>query len=108
MDLALFAERVPSLTKKLMVEALTYYEGREKPPKCSQINLKAFQDQGKMLEQFVTSNLMVLFKRLSLSSGYLSRDPDTWEGNAEYQKPRAVVTGLSVINDHAERAVALV
>ena len=88
-----------------MVRALQL-QGCNEPERHPDINPEIFADDTKSLEQFVTNKSMILFERLSLPSGFLSTDPDTWRDNDEYITAQATINGLKVVNDHAERSGA--
>jgi len=103
--LALFDKRVFSSTKRLMVAALQKVAAA-KPPKRAEIDLSSFQSC--TLDQLVTSNSMNLFHTLKLPTGFLSADPDTWELQESYSLARRRLETLKVVNDIAERAVALI
>ena len=88
-----------------MVGALQL-QGCNEPERHPDINPEIFADDTNSLEQFVTNNSMILFERLSLPSGFLSTEPDTWRDDEEYNTARATMSGLKVVNDHAERSGA--
>lgn len=57
---------------------------------------------------FCTSNSMKLFDTLKLPKGFLDIDPCQWDENPDYIQARVTVQALPVVNDTAERGVALV
>src|SRR6218665_2566106 len=52
---------------------------------------------------FVTQNTKKFFEILGIASDWLKNDPNLWS-----QATRQIVSGLSVVNDRAERGVALI
>jgi hypothetical protein len=103
--LSLFDDRVFSSTKKLMVAAMQK-KGADKPPKRAEVDLKNFQTF--TLDQFVTSNSMNLFHCLNLPSDFLTTDPDIWASQEGYISAKRRLSTLKVVNDTAERGVALI
>ena len=51
---------------------------------------------------------MNLFHRLNLPTDLLSTDPDMWESEDDYSVAERCLTTLTVVNDTAERRVALI
>ena len=51
---------------------------------------------------------MTLFRIMQLSDGIFAVDPDLWEDRDDYKKAADIVENLKVLNDHAERGVALI
>ena len=102
--LSLFDDRV-FLTKRLMIAAMQK-KGADKPPKRAEIDLKDFQIF--TLDQFVTSNSMNLFHCLHLPSDFLATDPDIWASQEGYISAKRHLSTLKVVNDTAERGVALI
>ena len=66
----------------------------------SVINLK--------LRDFVTSNSAKFFEITGISSSFLAKDPTLWSADSDYLRGLQVVTHFKVVNDAAERGVALV
>src|SRR5258705_1876170 len=104
--LALFDSRIPPETKKLML-AVMEEDAPEHPPKRPRIASNAFLgDRG--IEQFCTANSKSLLHIFGLSDEVLSKDPDECREDMTFQHALAAVTGLAVVNDRAERGVALI
>jgi len=60
------------------------------------------------LYTIIRSHSTAALRSLGLNISVLSgTDPHTWEEIAELRKTKAVVTSLKVVNDTAERSVAL-
>jgi len=75
----------------------------EHPPKRPKADSSVFLPQ-KGLEQFCTSNSKTIFRLLQLPTSFLLKDPLSWKDDEEYQ----FVKRLAVVNDRAERGVALI
>jgi len=104
--LALFDQRLPAASKKLMIAAMDDV-APEHPPKRPRVETNAFiGDRG--LEQFCTSNSKKLFDILRIPCGFLTQEPSQWQEDNSYQQAANVVAGLAVCNDRAERGVALI
>lgn len=105
--LAFFDSRVSSSTKRLMISALESREHQDqKNPKRITVDLDSFKN--KNLEDFVTTKTLTIFRMLELSNGFLAVDPDLWEVRDDYKEAMETITSLKVVNDHAERGVALI
>lgn len=102
--LAFFDRGVDATEKRAMVEALCH-EGTEGPPK--RITVDKTTVTNKNLQDFVTHNTRNFFHILSIPDSFLSTDPETWVDNESYVKAEAIVRELRVVNDTAERGVAL-
>jgi len=55
-----------------------------------------------------STNTRRFFQKLGLQDGFLDTDPATWLELEDFQTAAAFVQGIAVINDHAERGVALI
>ena len=51
---------------------------------------------------------IAFFECMELPDGFLQVDPDTWEDREDFKKASEIVHALKVVNDHAERGVALI
>jgi hypothetical protein len=102
--LAFFDRDVDGFEKRAMIEALKH-EGKEYPPK--RISVEPSKITEKRLRDFVTKNTRNFFRILSLPDSFLETDPDTWDTNPDYLLAENVVKELRVVNDTAERGVAL-
>ena len=56
----------------------------------------------------MTSTSKVLFQKLELPSGFLQKDLDIWNDDNDFLRASSIVPELKVVNDHAERSVALI
>ena len=62
----------------------------------------------KSLEDFVTSKSLEMLNSLCVDQSFLEVDPDSWNDSEPYKKARLRVNELRVVNDCAERGVALI
>ena len=89
-----------------MVQALEE-EAPENPPKRPPIPQKTFSN-GHGLEQLVTKDSRSIFCQLTLNHTFLLQDPTSWKTDQHYTMAHSVLGHLSVVNDRAERSVALI
>lgn len=105
--LAFFDSKVSLQCKKKMVKSLKQRDSNEKNFKRAQL-----QDVHKCLElklhDFVSKRTMVFFNCLGISTEFLKEDPETWENLADYKQGLHTVRQFKVVNDNAERGVALI
>ncbi|GBM75039.1 hypothetical protein AVEN_213332-1 [Araneus ventricosus] len=104
--LSLFDSHVPFLTKRKVVEALQNKKGTKNSEKSIVFSLKNFQE--KKCEDFVTKESFKLFKEMNLPQGFLKADPEHWNTNSDYRIALEMVQSIKVVNDHAERGIALI
>lgn len=106
--LALFDPDLPLGVKRDMVQAIDLQEEEdEDPPRKSAVDIKSAALANKTVASFVTPSSKQLFKILDLEAGFLNKDPADWEEDISYQAAASVVRELRVVNDFAERGVAL-
>lgn len=103
--LAFFDERVSDETKTQMVSALQN-DGQEHLKKRTTVDLEVIST--KRLDNFVSSNTMDFFRTLELDTTFLTNPVQTWEQDEVFKKNKATVKSLRVVNDIAERGVALI
>ena len=104
--LALFDKEVDAAAKREMVHAMKENDGQEHAPKRITLHLKSVPD--KTLANFVTKHSVTLLHQLYLSHDFLNADPEDWPERADYQEASSVIHSLKVVNDYAERGVALI
>ena len=109
MTLALFDERVSEETKAAMVEN---FARPPNPVVPKRIDKKIF-DHRAPLESYVTSRSLGIFNLLSTNGqeeakAFLSKSPALWPSDQIYQQMKRNVKQLKVVNDCAERGVALI
>jgi len=101
-----FDQNVSIQVKRDMVAALDK-PGSDHPPKRITIDPTA-SAVGKMtVADFVTRSSRRLFEVLNIESGFLLSDPDDWENRPDYRAATELVRNIKVVNDMAERGVAL-
>ena len=88
-----------------MVTALNN-PGIENPSKRANVEVMAINM--KDLPDFVTANTMHFFEITGLSVDFLSQDPALWENSDTYVSVKTTLSRLRVVNDIAERGVALI
>lgn len=109
---AFFDNRVSSSTKKMMVSAMQMQneekQEQEMDNRTKRITVDLTTFRHKNLEDFVTAKTITLFQRLELPDGFLAVDPALWEFRDDYKQAEETIKALKVVNDHAERGVALI
>ena len=101
--LAFFDSQVPLSMKRLMITAIREGGDDRDPPKHI-VALKSFRE--KKFDDFVTKKSIVV-ERMELLDGFLQVDPEMWD-DRDFQQAMATVRAMSVVNDQAERGVALI
>lgn len=104
--LAFYDREVPMGVKRDMVRALEE-EGSVDSPRRATVELASSVISTKNVANFVTAQSVKFFQILCLDSSFLIKDPSQWEEDAGYIEGKNRVNGLHVINDFAERGVAL-
>lgn len=102
--LAFFDDEVPDDTKRKMVRSLQN-PGAEHPLKRS--TLEPASVKTKHLDDFVTSSSRRFFNITGLPASFLDKDVQTWPDDDNYKSALETVRHLRVVNDIAERGVAL-
>ena len=102
---AFFDDDVTVEEKRKMVIALKEKDGLEEPPKRI---APLLEHMAKYLSDFVTKATRRFFNLLNLSDEILDIDPACWMNNDVYRASQAVVDSVKVVNDLAERGVALI
>lgn len=103
--LAFFDKTVSNETKKQMVTALQK-RGSENP--LRRIKIPDTQIRKMVLSDFVTDNTLRLFAALEIETEFLRTKPNTWHENVQFLNGLQKVKGMKVVNDAAERGVALI
>ena len=104
--LSLFDSRIFPESKRMMLAAMNEVAPGH-PPKRPRIESAAFLGN-RGLEQFCTINSKRLFGHLGLSKVFLCKDPSEWEDDNSFKMASQIVKCLAVVNDRAERGVALI
>lgn len=63
---------------------------------------------GKDISDFVTQGSLYLFELFELDYDFLETDPTLWKSNESYNNCLTVFKDMKVVNDIAERAIALI
>ncbi len=111
--LAFFDSTVPVVMKRAMVSSLDKDGELDVPLRRFVIeprNIERETDQlcSKELSDFVSSNTRKLFVAAGITDDFLKTDPNTWDRNDNYIKAQKIIHNLKVVNDAAERGVALI
>lgn len=92
--LALFDDRVSAATKSKMVDALEDEEDEEDLPSKR--------------AKLVSPKSRIFLQKLAIPTAFLQTPPETWLESVDYQQSQKRVASLAVVNDRAERGVALI
>ncbi|KAG0716436.1 hypothetical protein GWK47_009747 [Chionoecetes opilio] len=80
-----------------------------KEPRTRQANkLPSSQVPAATLPSFTTKNSLRLFEALDIKTDFLSANPRKWQEEESYVEACRRIEGLCVVNDTAERGVALI
>ena len=79
-------------------------EEEDDPPK--RVQLKSVLPPA--LEDFASPKSKCILQHLGVDESFLQEDPATWESNQAFQSGKLKVMNIPVINDVAERGVALI
>lgn len=105
--LAFFDAELPAEEKLHMVKAMKTRAGstqRQLKKNTSDIN----NYRTMTIADCVTVYTSTFFDLTGISSNFLKEDPSVWESLTEYREARSKILHLRVINDCAERGVALI
>jgi len=102
--LCLFDDNVSAKDKADVVKAIQDSPpSDEEPLKKPHVDLKTIRDC--QLSTFASRRSSSLFEMLKLP---VTEDPISWNTSEDYQLAKCTVNALTVVNNHAERGVALV
>lgn len=106
--LALFDETVLPDEKLKIVQKINSKVSVKKSSKRYSVPYKTISLLAeKGISDFVTPNSLFIFEQFNLPYGFLNTEPNTWESNLDYQQCLNTFKKLKVVNDTAERGVAL-
>jgi hypothetical protein len=94
--------------KRDMIIALNTIHGAKNPPKRITVKDSDLDSTNLKLSKFVTKQTIGFFKILGIRCDFLRTDPAVWCGQNDYKIARSIVENLRVVNDVAERGVALI
>jgi hypothetical protein len=103
--LAFFDSEVSVMDKAEMVAALSK-EGEDNP--LPRVTLDEQRISETRLADFVNQGTKKFFDSLNISQNFLLHDPNLWNSNDEYVTAQTKLKKLKVVNDAAERGVALI
>lgn len=106
--LAFFDKNVSKQINEKMVRAIFSRTGSKKREIRHVIKAESYDSiLASDLSAFITKSSKCLFDRFDLNYDFPSTSPDLQEDNESYQQCLKVLTDLKVVNDTAERGVAL-
>lgn len=104
--LAFFDSSITHEAKRRMVAALDIVTDHEiKRLIINPNNRTQYIDNG--IEAFVSQKTLTFFKRFSIPTDFISKDPLEWENDPNYNIGLQIIKDLRVVNDSAERGVKL-
>lgn len=110
--LALFDPNISDEIKKKIVFAIKNNINPNTPVKKVEFNINLNHEvelwKNREIQDFVSQHTQKLFTRFNLNTNFLDLDPSVWKTNQHYQRALQLFKSLKVVNDSAERAVALV
>ncbi|KAG0716052.1 hypothetical protein GWK47_010511 [Chionoecetes opilio] len=104
--LSLFDEATVVEEKRAIVSAMQQRLGEKNPPRRADVALDAVEQRS--LASFATTNSVGLVTALGAGHDFLNVDPAEWSGRDDYTTARRRARHLRVVNDFAERGVALI
>lgn len=107
--LSFFDNVVPRETKLKIIHSIKHRDTA--PGNLKRVVLKKNEFKSllsKDISDFVTKKSIFFFEKLELDTRFLNLDPNLWEMDENYENVRKTVQNLKVVNDVAERGVALV
>lgn len=107
--LAFFDDSVPDATKLKMVRAIKEREGTKVTPRRLQIEHSEYESLVQRdISDFITKKSLLLFHQFDLKPDFLDKSLELWSQDESYRRCLEVFRDLKVVNDIAERGVALV
>ncbi|CAH0552503.1 unnamed protein product [Brassicogethes aeneus] len=106
--LAFFDMGISPEEKERMVIALHENQGEAEPSKRANIINLQKPINGMTIANFVTTNTVFFFRNLGIDMEFLQMKPEKWAMQKSYQDGLEIVKNLRVVNDNAERGVALI
>lgn len=109
--LVLFSQRVSVDEKNSLAACLRQLMEKSSDDQKEERCIRSTNDPSALhnvtLKDFVTSSSLLFFNALLLPTNFLMTDASTWQQTPSFQKATAVVSSLKVVNDCAERGIAL-
>jgi hypothetical protein len=97
-----------AISEEMKAEMVTAMERQECRGLLRRIEVNLDEVLQQRLPDFVTSNTVKLFTALDMPTDFLQLHPSMWETNENYRIALRRITNLKVVNDAAERGVALI
>ena len=104
--LAFFDDDVLIATKERMASSIKQQDSEEEPMKRVKILRSSISSAS--LPDFCSKSTLGFFQKLKLNSDFLQEDPKSWDKRADFKTAQNSLIAMSVVNDHAERSVALI
>lgn len=105
--MALFDENVSTNDKKEMIASMRNKNGSiDREVRLKKKSIEEFRSLE--LKDCFTQSTTTFFEITGISSKFLLEDPEKWEHLQEYRQSKSQIEKLQVINDCAERGVALI
>ena len=104
--LSLFDEAMVVEEKRTIVSAMQQRLGEKNPPRRADVALDTVEQRS--LASFAMTNSVGLVTALGAGHDFLNVDPTEWSRRDDYTTARRRASHLRVVNDFAERGVALI
>lgn len=105
--LALFDETVTQEEKLKIIYNMKNKDLTTTNYDIKRLNVTHAEMESKSISDFVSKESILIFKQFKLSYDFINDDFDSWDKNASYQECLFTFSNLRVVNDTAERGVAL-
>lgn len=105
--LALFDETVTQEEKLKIIYNMKNKDSTTTNYDIKRLNVTHAEKESKNISDFVSKESIFIFKQFKLSYDFINDDFDSWDKNASYQECLYTFSNLRVVNDTAERGVAL-
>lgn len=102
--LAFFDERIDSKTLRLMLKNLHVPSNDKELIKA---DLKEDMLKHREIQSFISKDSLSFFETCNISTAFLYIDPEKWKTNKLFIEAKNIVDKMLVVNDVAERGVAL-
>lgn len=106
--LALFDSSITDDEKRGIVAALKDEADDDHQPRATVDTEAKEAVANKTVADFVTSASGHIFEAFNIDTDFLVKDPSEWEEDPSFQSSKKALHGIAVVNDFAERGVALI
>lgn len=106
--LAFFDENISIIEKENMVLALKTKERSKNNATRACITMYQANESNLLLSNFITKRTYNFFQAFRLNMAFLESPPIQWKCDSNYIRALKVVNAIKVVNDTAERGVALI